>query len=229
MGLRADTRNAGHDSRLIASDEPLMAPPIEPQQWTSGDRIRHSAKPEWGDGVITAVEPAMLEGKPTQRLTIRFERAGVKKLAAAVASLEPADGDSKLKQADEHAAAKAALGQLDDSKIIEVLTQVPEPARDPFRSLADRFRATLDLYRFSGEGASLLDWAAMQTGLKDPLSRFNRHDLERFFDRFKRELDAHSRELELEITRTDPASASEIVAAAPDAAKAAMRRVGGRR
>ncbi|MEL7485389.1 MAG: DUF3553 domain-containing protein [Planctomycetota bacterium] len=201
----------------------------EPQRWASGDRVRHATKPEWGEGVVTAVEPAMVEGKPTQRLTIRFERAGVKKLAAVVAALEPADGGAKLREADEHAAAKAALGQLDDSKIIEVLTQVPESARDPFRGLADRFRETLDLYRFSGDGASLLDWAAMQTGLKDPLSRFSRHDLERFFERFKRALDSHSREIGLELARKDPASASKIVAAAPEQAKAAMRRVAGRR
>ncbi len=201
----------------------------EPRRWVSGDRVRHASKPEWGEGLVTAVEPAMVEGKPTQRLTIRFERAGIKKLAAVVAALQPADGGAKLREADEHAAAKAALGQLDDSKIIEVLTQVPDVARDPFRSLADRFAASLDLYRFSGEGASLLDWAAMQTGLADPLSRFSRHDLERFFERFRRALDAHSREVGLELARTDPATASKIVSGAPEPAKAAMRRVATRR
>lgn len=206
-----------------------MAAENEHNRWSFGDRLTHGSKPEWGVGTVTAVEPAMVEGKPTQRLTIRFERAGVRKLAAAVADLRPAESDSRLREADDHAAATAALGQIDESKIAEVLTQVPESARDPFRGLADRFRATLDLYRFTGEGASLLDWAAMQTGLADPLSRFSRHDLESFFGRFRRALDAHAAELGREIARTDPASASRIVAAAPERAKAAMRRVAGRR
>lgn len=206
-----------------------MTSTAEPQRWATGDKVRHATKPEWGVGLVTAVEPAMVEGKPTQRLTIRFERAGVRKLAAIVAALEPADSGSKLQAAEEHAAATAALGQMDDSKIVEVLSQVPESARDPFRGLADRFKETLDLYRFSGEGASLLDWAAMQTGLADPLSRFSRHDLERCFERFQRALDAYSREIGLELARTDPASASKIVASAPEPAKAAMRRVAGRR
>lgn len=206
-----------------------MTSTAEPQRWASGDRVRHATKPEWGVGLITAIEPAMVEGRPTQRLTIRFERAGVRKLAAAVASLERADGVSKLRDADEHAAAKAALGQIDESRVIEVLSRVPESARDPFRGLADRFKETLDLYRFSGEGASLLDWAAMQTGLADPLSRFSRHDLERCFERFRRALDAYSSEIGLELARRDPATASKIVASAPERAKAAMRRVAGRR
>lgn len=199
------------------------------ESWSFGDRVVHAGKPEWGTGTVTAAEPATLEGKPTQRLTVRFERAGIRKLITAAARIVAADEASKLQAADEHAAAKAALGQLDASKIVEVLTQVPEEAMDPFRSLAERFRLTLDLYRFSGQGASLLDWAAMQTGLADPLSRFSRHDLEGYFERFKRALDAHAAGIGLELARTDPASASKIVQAAPEPAKAAMRRVAGRR
>lgn len=206
-----------------------MSAALPTQSWSFGDRIVHAGKPEWGTGTVTATEPAVLEGKPTQRLTVRFERAGVRKLLAAAAKIMPAGDSSKLQAADEHAAAKAALGQLDASKIVEVLTQVPEDARDPFRSLAERFRLTLDLYRFSGQGASLLDWAAMQTGLADPLSRFSRHDLEGYFERFKRSLDAHAAQVGLELARTDPASASDIVKSAPEPAKAAMRRVAGRR
>ncbi len=197
--------------------------------WSFGDRVMHGAKPEWGIGLITAVEPATVEGKPTQRLTIRFERAGVRKLSAAVADLRPAEEATRMRDAEEHAAAKAALGQVDESRIAEVLSEVPEAACDPFRGLADRFKATLDLYRFTGQGSSLLDWAAMQTGLADPLSRFSRHDLERHFERFQRALDAHAAEIGLELARSDPASASKIVAAAPEPAKAAMRRVAGRR
>ncbi|MEM9660908.1 MAG: DUF3553 domain-containing protein [Planctomycetota bacterium] len=195
------------------------------QRWTSGDRVRHSTKPEWGEGMITAVEPVLVEGKPSQRLTIRFERAGVKRLAAAVAALQPAVSKSKLDDAEELRAAQEALGRLDSSEIVAVLSSLPESARDPFQPLSERFRSTLELYRFSGEGGSLLDWAAMQTGLADPLSRFSRHELEQCFGRFRRALDAHARAVGLEIARNDPSAASKIVGAAPEAAKEAMRRV----
>lgn len=191
--------------------------------------MRHSARPEWGIGLVTAVEPAVIEGKPTQRLTIRFERAGLKKLAAVAADLVPAGDDSPLTDADEHRAAAAALGQHDDSGICRILAAVPEDARDPFRSLADRFARTLDLYRFNGQGASLLDWAAMQTGLADPLSRFSRHDLETYFERFRRALDTHARQLAFDMAKADPAAASRIIAEANPNAKAAMRRFAGRR
>ena len=61
---------------------------------------------------------------------------------------------------------------------------VPDRATDPFVPLAGRLKFIYDLYRFNRSGGSLIDWAIAQTGLDDPLSRFNRHELEQFFDRW---------------------------------------------
>jgi hypothetical protein len=170
-----------------------------------------------------------VEGKPTQRLTIRFERAGLKKMAASLADLDEPELAPRIAEAEEHHAASAALGKVDLTKIVEVLTGVPESVRDPFVPLAERVRRALDLYRFNGAGGSVLDWAAMQSGLADPLSRFTRHDLETYFARFRRALDAHAGKIAMELVRSDPATAAKIVAESPPEARAAMRRLAGRR
>ena len=70
----------------------------------------------------------------------------------------------------------------------EVMARLPEAATDPFSGLEARLKATLGLYRFTDQGGSLLDWAAAQSGLKDPLSEFSRHDLERHFFQVRCEL-----------------------------------------
>ena len=82
-----------------------------------------------------------------------------------------------------------------------------------------------------GRGLAPLKWgsplpagAAMKTGLKDPLARFNRHELERFFERFKTALDAHLKRLVYELKKEDPAGLAAVVASATPDAKQALRR-----
>jgi hypothetical protein len=106
----------------------------------------------------------------------------------------------------------------------EALAKVPEDATDPFRTHKARLQTTLGLYRFTSSGASLLDWAASQTGLKDPLSKFSRHELERLFDRFRANLDAHLKKLAFEMRKADPASLSEAIASAGPEQRQALRR-----
>ena len=81
------------------------------------------------------------------------------------------------------------------------MSRLPEAATDPFTSLEARLKATLTLYRFTDQGGSLLDWAAAQSALKDPLSEFSRHDLERLFQRFAFVRDEHLKKLVQEILR----------------------------
>src|SRR5690606_10247777 len=51
------------------------------------------------------------------------------------------------------------------------LWSLPEAMTDPFANLARRLDATLDSYRFNTTARSLIDWAVVQTGLDDPLSK----------------------------------------------------------
>ncbi len=202
------------------------------REWKLGDRLMHAGRPEWGIGEVRSAEAVVQDGVKAQRLTIRFDRAGVKTLATAFADLRPAD---EMPQVPNHPPSenghddsdwlqKAEAGSTD-----EVMTRVPEDASDPFRTRKARLESTLNLYRFTGTGSSLLDWAAMQSGLKDPLSRFTRHDLERLFDLFRLALDSHLKRLVLELKKADPAALAELSASASPTAKQALRRADGLR
>lgn len=114
--------------------------------------------------------------------------------------------------------------QMDQIPAEQRLVAVPEDASDPFASGRSRLAATLALYRFTDTGASLLDWAAMQTGMKDPLARFNRHELEQHFRRFQVNLDAHLKKLVRDLKRQEPATVQELTQSAGPAARQALRR-----
>ncbi|MCA9299961.1 MAG: hypothetical protein KDA28_12890, partial [Phycisphaerales bacterium] len=104
------------------------------------------------------------------------------------------------------------------------LTRLPDPATDPFRSLEDRCATTMELYRFESTGGGLVDWAAMQTGLADPLSRFSRHELEDRFARFRSLLDAHLADLVRELRKRDVETLRRLASQAPREAQTALRR-----
>lgn len=190
----------------------------------TGDRLVHADRPEWGVGEVTAVEPVFQNGQRSQRLRVRFERVGVKTLASGLAALRPAQAQPAL----DRALAETAPG-LDPSATArvtaETLTTLPEPCTDPFRSPMGRLEALLGLYRFSSDGASLMDWAAMQTGLADPLSRFTRHELEEHFKRFASERDQRLRRTWVEARAADPSKAADLLSRAPRPATDLVKRI----
>lgn len=199
------------------------------KQWSFGDRVVHAAKPEWGTGTVTSAQPDVHEGKTCQRLSIRFDRVGIKTINTALADLRPEADAPLLAPAVDHpaggghdpfGAASAAAG---DAKA--VMTRLPDAATDPFSTPRARLKATFDLYRFGLEGGLLIDWAAMQSGLKDPMTRFNRHELEDLFKRFMVNRDDHLKRLALELKRTDPALLAEAVRTAPRGAQQVLRRL----
>ncbi len=200
--------------------------------WKPGDRVRHAGRPEWGVGAVQSAEPSSHDGAPCQRLAVRFEREGLKTLSTAFADLRGADEFATVRElrpppdepGDPGPGTDSMIPDSDTVSPEQLLVNVPDAASDPFASPKRRLAATLDLYRFNGQGASLLDWAAMQTGMKDPMSRFNRHELEKLFERFRMNLDAHLRKLVKEIRRQDPAALAEVSAAASPLAQQALRR-----
>lgn len=218
-----------------------------PTDWNKGDNVVHPAKPEWGAGEVLVAEPVVHDGRKCQRLTIRFSRGGTKTISTAFAELKPAGELPRIPrliepEAEAPASASrpkprggtpAAPGETEpnplaksamDSEIAAIMGKLPEKATDPFTSGKVRLAATLDLFRFTDSGGSLLDWAAIQTGLPDPLSRFNRHELEQWFAKFRIELEAHLRKLVRDVKKTDPAGYAEAAGACPSAAKGALRK-----
>lgn len=191
-----------------------------------GDRVIHSLRPEWGTGVVTQAQNVEVDGQPTQRLTLRFDRAGLKTLSTPPAELLPAEnGDQQPEVTAPAAGGDGWLSQLEAGNLNERMAQLPEATRDPFASLASRIKATLALWRFADHGSALLDWAAMQTGLKDPLNKFNRHELEQFFRRFATERESHLRRLLLDAKKQPSPEIEKVKAEALPAARDAMRRL----
>jgi len=198
--------------------------PLTEIEWKAGDRVVHRGKPEWGVGSVTAAQAAVQDGKRCQSLTIRFENGGLKTVSTAFARLATAGKGSGATEA----ANGTWLDHLEAGNVKERLAELPEETRDPFTSLKARLEATLTLYRFSDGGGSLLAWASAQTGLTDPLSRLNRHELEDAFARFRLSLDRHLAQL-LDQARREGLAIDPIMASAPDGARQALQRAHRRR
>jgi hypothetical protein len=194
-----------------------------------GDKVVHAAMPEWGAGQVLSAMAHSEGGQTGQRLKVRFERAGLKTVSTLHADIRPAEAAAfSAKTPEELAEAAGAdpvLAAALERDPVQVFTSLPDAASDPFRPLKSRIRATIDLYRFEDSGASLIDWAAAQSGLADPMVRFNRHELEQFFARFARERDQHLRRLLLEAKRADPATYQAVLKNPPRPVADLVRRV----
>lgn len=175
-----------------------------------GDKVRHRQRPEWGIGSVTKLETMTIKGVRDMRIWIRFPNAGLKTMLASVAPLERAQLDRAdapgaaaplprdvpaVNDLEETLVAREArqeggwLGGVAKRKPEDAMTSLPVTASDPFLTFEKRLEFVLGLYRFEPTGGKLIDWAVAQSGLDDPLSRFNRHELEVFFERWAFERD----------------------------------------
>ena len=193
-----------------------------------GDRLIHEGRPEWGVGVVTSAQAIKEEGNACQRLTLRFEREGLKTVSTAHAKFRRAEtalDDTRGHESDPKVLNGDAgwLAKLESEDPAELMARLPENTRDPFATLGSRLNASLALYRFSDQGSSLLDWAAMQTGLRDPLSHFSRQELESFFKRFARVRDEWLKELAQDVRKNPPADLKQIIDSAPEAGQKVLR------
>jgi hypothetical protein len=203
------------------------------QRFAFGDRVRHLKRPEWGIGTITrADDEPSLNGHKPQRLAIRFPNAGVKTLISTQAEIEKVtgdvdpytNGDSQSVAAWDKISENGWLAGMAERKVKESMVTLPADLRDPFNSLQKRLALTLGLYRFDRSGRGLMDWAVAQTGLDDPLSRFTRHDLEQYFDRWAHERENHLGKLVQE-SRMEQAALQAALKTAPPAGQDAVRRL----
>jgi hypothetical protein len=197
-----------------------------PRTFAKGESVVHAGKPEWGPGDIISAEGHVHEGKPCQRLTIRFARGGLKTISTAFADLRAAEdslsrqiiraGDDLSDPLDKMMRRKSAE---------ESLQKIPDDAIDPFRSLNNRLATTINLYKWMDSPAGVLEWATIQTGLGDAMSVFNRHELEQAMDKFRIQVDNHLKKLLPQARKADAAGVQKILLTAGPSAKAALRRV----
>ncbi len=181
------------------------------RQYHRGDVVVHPRRPEWGRGVVRQVWPITHDGEPAQRLAVDFDHRGRVMLNSAVAPLAPQGESTTIMNStattSRFASSSSGRGWLDELERNvgrsngHALWELPEQMTDPFASLSQRLRATLDSYRFSTEPRALIDWATAQTGLHDPLTQYNRTELEQAFSGFARNRDQHLRSLVIEMKR----------------------------
>jgi len=203
---------------------------IQDQRFQMGDRVVHADKPEWGVGIVSTSSMGDHEGVPCQRLVIRFDRAGLKTVSTAFAKIEPAGSRVGTVPEKESPNAQSAGGEnpilnASPREIQQIMTSIPEAARDPFGSPAQRLRSTLMLYRFTASGGDLINWAVMQSGLSDPLSKFTRHELEDFFGYFEKILWKHLGKMVREARDVPVNELVQIRDSAPLAGQQALQRL----
>ena len=164
---------------------------LTPVMFTQGMQVRHRQRPEWGAGNVTRVETLTRAGNRDQRLWIKFGAAGLKTLLASAADLEVVEGTGAAEHtfaAREIASEGGWLGEIAKRRPEQAMAELPPDATDPFLTPERRLKNLLGLYRFDGN-TRLIDWAVAQSGLDDPLSRFNRIELEAFYKDWARERD----------------------------------------
>lgn len=192
-----------------------------------GDTIVHSARPEWGPGTVTRAEDITWESQPAQRLNVRFATVGLKTLNTAVAQILPAQ--QKVSAVKPENGNGGWIDTLETKSDDELMTCLPEEASDPFRSVWDRLAFVFDLYRFTSQPGPLINWAVAQTGLSDPLSRFSRHELETFFERWARQRDLQLAALIQEAGRIDEQRVKLMIKQSPTSSQQVVQRLHARR
>lgn len=180
----------------------------ERHTFSAGDEVVHPRRPEWGSGVVRLAEAITHQGAPAQRLSVDFARRGRVIINTAVAELMLRGQASMTTTSTSTSGTEGGwLSALEQERQGRrngepyELWELPEAMKDPFSSIERRLLATLDSYRFSTEPRSLTEWAAAQTGLNDPLTKYTRQDLEQAFLRYARDRDAHLKELVLTLKR----------------------------
>jgi len=173
-------------------------------------------------------------GTPAVRVTVRFKNVGLKTFIGDSIPLEVMTDDHIMPGdtncirpaiAEVEDLEKSGLTQAVEQKLLEIMLAIPVACRDPFNSIEHRLRRTLDLYKFDMSGRGLMEWATSQTGMDDPLTRFNRTELEMYFKQFAHDRDQHLSKL-LEEVRGDTSLLKQLVAKAPEGAKRAVAKLG---
>jgi len=199
-----------------------------------GDKVRHRRSPEWGTGVISRTEMLNREGGADMRLWVRFPSVGEKVLLASIAPLDQVTDGAASDAIDFHSRPGIAeatrssgggwLAEISKSKPEDLMAAVPLEATDPFVPAPRRLAHALALYRFDGSGVKLIEWAIAQSGLDDPMTRYNRQELEAQWKRWIFNLDNAVLKI-LQELRRDQATIQAALAKAPPLAKKVVPRL----
>ena len=202
--------------------------------YKKGDRVRHPSRPEWGIGVVSKIEVVTRGSSTDLRVWVRFPSIGEKTLLASAAALEILEDQifsstvhSRPSVTDFDVAKGGGwLGSISKQTANDLMTTLPGEATDPFAHPKRRLEVTIKLYRFDGTPARLVEWSIAQSGLDDPMSRFNRQELEQLYKKWIFNLDAHLLKLLGEFRREKAVVDQALLNAPPLAVKAVRRQQG---
>ncbi|MFZ4643631.1 MAG: DUF3553 domain-containing protein [Phycisphaerales bacterium] len=202
--------------------------------YKKGDRVRHPSRPEWGIGVVSKIEVVTRGSSTDLRVWVRFPSIGEKTLLASAAALEILEDQSFSSSVHSRpsvtdfdvAQGGGWLGSISKQTANDLMTTLPGEATDPFAHPKRRLEVTIKLYRFDGTPARLVEWSIAQSGLDDPMARFNRQELEQLYKKWMFNLDAHLLKLLGELRREKAVVDQALLNAPPLAVKAVRRQQG---
>ena len=179
-----------------------------------GTTVRSASRPEWGEGKVLRVQSVAGGNQPPFRVSIQFKsghRTMVVPPAKLILPTEELDRESGWLD-------KLGHGTADDR-----LRALPESAVDVLAGPQGRLAAVLPLFAYEGSPDGLVTWARRQTDVADPLTHWNRDELEAAFAIFCRERDAlfRARAAELKM-KEGPEALRAALDELPAALKAAV-------
>jgi hypothetical protein len=176
---------------------------MKPPHFKVGDTVVHPKKPEWGTGTVVEAKPATHDGIDAQRLRINFANKHNTTIDTAIAPLVSSDAVNQTSNPSPKGlgqdmsmstnTGKPSAGWLDElegsSGGKRELWDLPDGCDDPFTSDEEQLDVCLDTFKYSTDPGPLFQWAVVQTGLDDPLTKYTRVELEQAFPRYTRDRD----------------------------------------
>ena len=176
---------------------------MKPPHFKVGDKVAHPKKPEWGTGVVVDARPASHNGIEAQRLRVDFANKRNTTINTAIAplvsgeqlnqSFKPTPKGLGQDMSMSTNASNLGSGWLDELEGANggkrELWDLPQGCDDPFSSDEEQLDCTLDTFKYSTDPGPLFQWAVVQTGLDDPLTKYTRVELEQAFPRYTRDRD----------------------------------------
>ena len=216
-------------SRVYTSD--MASRPVGPELPIGpelvGQTVCVPTRPEWGDGKVLRVEAVEVNGQPAQRVSIQFSTGHRALLVPPATLVAPTAEPSRV---------PGWLDSLSGRTLDDRLKKLPASA-DALGNARAKLDALAPLYVWTGTGSGpashgssgLLEWARRQANVADPLSHWNRDELETAFAAFCGERDARLRALLAVYQRDEGQDAMRAWVAAQtpqvrDAIRAAVQR-----
>lgn len=179
-----------------------------------GQSVRNAARPEWGVGKVLRVQEERQPDGVAHRVSIQFA-TGHRTLLVPPAQLESPSPEPQ-RQA-------GWIDQLAGTTSDDRLRQLPKEALTVLGGPEEKLAALLPLFSFTNDPHGLVHWARRQTGVADPLSQWNRDELEHAFAGFCAERDAALRAAAAVIKdRRGPEQLKAVLAEVPEPLKPAV-------